>query len=559
MFASLTHRKLTLLALATFALAWSAAVSPAHAVAPVTEVYGTADDGTVLHWVVYTPTTPGPWPAVLVIHGGGFSDGTPTSSPESVSCGQDLATAGYIAFSIEYRLAPPGRLAGQKSSGRFPQQSDDAKLAIRAARADARCNGQVGGVGGSAGGYLVAYCAATGTAGNDRIDVGVSLSGLYDASDFSPNANSGFFTSSVTNYVNVPTTNTPVLRSASPGWLATNSITPLFMVNSLEDPMPYVQLGDMIQHLDALGVTNYQTQSLIGGAHAFANWPAVKTEALTFLANGFAGIAPPPPLPTPPASSLTRKLVNLSTRADVATGDNAMVGGFIVTGATDKRVVLRAIGPSLAQYGVQGALADTVLDLYDSAGVLMESNDNRIALDGIPNPLLPTDPFESYLVADLPPGSYTAVLHGNGSATGGALYELYDVDPENSNVANISTRGDIAAGSDVIIGGFIVGGTDPTSVIVRAIGPSLAAFGVKTPLPNPYLELHDSNGSVIALNDNWRSTQEQQIIQTKIPPTSNLESAIVETLAPGNYTTVVRDANFATGVALVEAYNLEQQ
>ena len=124
---------------------------------PQTEVYGTASDGTVLHWIVYQPSTPGPWPTVLVIHGGGFNAGSPDSSSESVTCAQDLAAAGYIAFSIEYRLAPPGALPGQTSDGRFPDQSDDVKLAIRTARPDPRCNGQVGAVGGSAGGYQVAF------------------------------------------------------------------------------------------------------------------------------------------------------------------------------------------------------------------------------------------------------------------------------------------------------------------------------------------------------------------------------------------------------------------
>ncbi|MEO6970938.1 MAG: alpha/beta hydrolase, partial [Chthoniobacterales bacterium] len=155
-----------------------------RASAQTVEVFGTAADGTVLHWYVYTPSTPGPWPAVLVIHGGGFNANTPNSSPDSITCAEDLAAAGYIAFSIEYRLAPPGALPGQKSDGRFPQQEDDVKLAVRTARADSRCNGQVGAVGGSAGGYHVAYVAATGTPGYDRIDVGVCLSGLYDMSDF---------------------------------------------------------------------------------------------------------------------------------------------------------------------------------------------------------------------------------------------------------------------------------------------------------------------------------------------------------------------------------------
>ena len=557
MFSINTRMKILFGALATLVVGLGLCVPRASA--QTVEVFGTAADGTVLHWYVYTPSTPGPWPAVLVIHGGGFNANTPNSSPDSITCAEDLAAAGYIAFSIEYRLAPPGALPGQKSDGRFPQQEDDVKLAVRTARADSRCNGQVGAVGGSAGGYHVAYVAATGTPGDDRIDVGVGLSGLYDMSDFTPNPTLPYFTETVTNYANVATTATTTLRADSPAWLADKTIAPLFMVNSIRDPMPYSQIADMIMHLDALGVTNYGTMSLPGGAHAFANWTGSKVQALQFLANGFAGVPPPPPLPVPSPGDSTKKLVNVSTRANVGTGDNVMAGGFIITGTTDKRVVLRALGPSLSQSGVSGALSDPVLELYDPSGNLIESNDNAQNLGGIPNPLQPPNASESLLTAVLPPGAYTTILHGAGNLTGVALSEVYDVNPVNSLVANISTRADVATSSDVIIGGFIVGGTDPTSVIVRALGPSLAALGVSSPLKDPYLELHDGNGALIASNDNWRSTQEQQIINTTIPPTNDKESAIVATLNPGNYTAVVRDANFGTGVALVEAYDLAPQ
>ena len=523
---------------------------------PRTEVFGYASDGTVLHWVVYTPATPGPWPAVLVIHGGGFDSNTPDSSPESITCGQDLAAAGYIAFSIEYRLAPPGALPGQTSDGRFPDQSDDAKVAIRAARNDQRCNGQVGAVGGSGGGYLVAFCLGTGTFGDDRLDVGVGLSGAYDLSDLSPNPTLTYFTTTVTNYVGVTATDTAALRAASPAWLVDSTIAPLLMVNSTRDSMPYSQLGDMIEHLDALGVTNYQALTQAGGKHAFANWPDVKDVALTFLANGFAGVPPPPPVPAPPPGETSQKLLNVSTRADAGLGENVMVGGFIVSGDSDKRVVLRALGPSLSQVGVGGTLADPVITLYDSKGVLMESNDNRLALGGVVNPLLPSDPSESFLTAILPPDSYTAVVEGVNGTSGVALVEVYDLEPGSSRVANISTRGDIASATDAMIGGFIVGGSDPTEVIVRALGPSLAAFGVTNPLPDPVLEVYDSNGTLTAANDNWRSIQEQDI-QATLPPTNNLESAIVARLVPGVYTAVVHDASHSTGVGLVEVYNLE--
>jgi hypothetical protein len=411
-------------------------------------------------------------------------------------------------------------------------------------------------VGGSAGGYHTAFAATTGTIGYDRIDVGVSLSGAYDLSDFSPNPNLANFTANVTNYVGVPSTNIAALRVASSAWLADQTVSPLLFVSTIEDPMPYSQFADLIMHLDALGVTNYQVVSLAGAAHSFKNWAAVKQQALAFLAAGFAGVPLPPPLPSPAPADLSEKLLNISARANVGADDKVMVAGFIVTGDSDKRVILRALGPSLASVGLIGVLADPTLTLYDSTGRLMEANDDRLALPGVINPLLPQDPSESLLTAILPPGNYTAVLEGGNETSGVGLVELYDVEPGSSGVANISTRGDIAAAGDLIIGGFIIGGADPTQVIVRALGPSLATFGVSNPLPDPVLELFDANGVLVEVNDNWRSTQEKEIVAT-IPPTNDLESAIVATLPPGDYTALVHDATHSAGVGLVEVYNLE--
>ncbi len=556
-----SYRRRSILALfSALGFCFSLAVAPAGAgVVPRNEVFANASDGTALHWDVYTPTTPGPWPAVLVIHGGGFDAGSPTSSPESVTCAQDLAAAGYIAFSIEYRLAPPGFLPGQRSAGYFPDQTSDVKLAVRTARKDPRCNGQVGAVGGSAGGYHAAFVATTGTPRDDRVDVAVSLSGAYDLSDESPSPNLTAFTQNVTNFVNVPVTDTAQLQAASPAWLADGQTAPLFLINTLEDPMPYSQMGDFIEHLDAAGVTNYAAASFPGQAHSFANWTVAKQAALAFLADRFAGVPSPPPLPTPRPGDLSEKLLNVSTRSLVSSGDDVMVGGFIVTGASTKRVVLRALGPSLGQSGVAGALADPSIALYDGAGTLMETNDNRLALTGVPNPLLPANAAESYLTAVLPAGNYTAVVQGANGASGVALVELYDLQPSTSRVANISTRADIANPGDAVIGGFIVGGTEPTRVIARALGSSLRFSGVARPLPDPALELHDSNGTLLYSNDNWRSTQAQEIIDTTIPPGDDREAAIVATLPPGGYTALVRDASGATGVSLVEVYNLAPQ
>jgi acetyl esterase/lipase len=520
------------------------------------EVYGVAPDGTQLEWVVYKPDGAGPWPAVLVIHGGGFKGG---GSASGAPVALDLAAAGYIAFSIEYRLAPPGALPGQVSDGRYPQQTDDVKMAVRAARANPLCNGKVGAVGGSAGGYHTAFVAATGTPGDDRIDVGVSMSGAYDFSDFSSDPNIWNFTNDVTNYVNVPTTDIEALRAASPAWLVDATVPPLFLINTAQDPMPFPQLADMTSKLDSLGVTSYRALTLPGSEHAFDYWPTVKDEAIAFLAAGFAGAPAPSPTPTPdPVRTGPGKLVNVSTRVHVGSGDRVMIGGFIIRGAVRKNVVLRALGPSLAQDGVTGALADPVLQLFDSAGNLIEMNDNWSSAPQnlVDLGLAPTSPAEAAISTTLPEGNYTAVLSGANGSSGVALLELYDLDPGGSILSNISTRGEVVSGDDPIIGGFIAGGAKPTHVLIRAIGPSLTALGVTGALPDPVLELRNSDGSLLFSNDNWRSDQEQQVLDTTIPPTNDRESAIVATLAPGNYTAIVRDASGRSGVALVEAYAL---
>ena len=549
--------RLALVAVLGCALSFAGA---ARAAAEVTEQYGTASDGTPLHWVVYTPQTPGPWPVVLVIHGGGFLSGTPDSSAESIVAAQDLAASGYLALSIEYRLAPPGMLPGQTSDGRFPQQTDDVKLAVRTARHDPRCNGQVGALGGSAGGYHVAFAATTGTPGDDRIDVGVSLSGAYDLSDFSASPNIGNFTTFVTNYVGATTAEIAALRAASPAWVLDHSAAPLYLVNTLEDPMPYSQLPDMIAKLDQAGATNYQALSLTGHLHAFAYWQTVKDHALAFLAAGFAGITPPPPSPTPtPGAPAAKQLLNVSTRAEVSSDSGVMIGGFIVTGANAKRVLLRGLGPSLAQDNLSGTLANPYLQLFDGEGVLVEANDNWRLPGNLPANLLPTDASESLLTAILPAGNYTAVLSGVGGTSGIGLFELYDLEAQNSRVANISTRGKVGTDEKVIIGGFIIGGESPTRVLVRALGPSLTAQGVTGALANPTLEVHDSDGSLLFRNDDWRSDQETEIEKTTIPPTDDRESAIVAPLPPGNYTALVSGVANSTGIGLIEVYNLDNR
>ena len=248
-------------------------------------------------------------------------------------------------------------------------------------------------------------------------------------------------------------------------------------------------------------------------------------------------------------------LLNISTRMRVETGDNAMIGGFIVTGFTPKKVLLRAIGPSLP---VNGKLADPTLEL-------VRPNDTPIFNDNwqdaqeteIDQTLPPDHPNESAIIATLEPGAYTAIVRGLDGGTGVGLVEAYDLDQAApSTLANISTRGRVQTGDNVTIGGFIVGGNRAAKILVRAIGPSLSGQGVTGALQDPTLELVDKNGTKIS-NDDWASTQEQAIKDTKVPPPHNRESAILATLPPDPYTAIVRGKDGTTGIALVEVYNIQ--
>jgi hypothetical protein len=251
-------------------------------------------------------------------------------------------------------------------------------------------------------------------------------------------------------------------------------------------------------------------------------------------------------------------LANISTRLHVQTADNAMIGGFIITGTEQKTVIVRGIGPSLP---LAGALADPFIEVYGPSGEFLAANDNwreattrtEITASG----LAPANDLEPALWGVLNPGAYTVVVRGKNDSTGIGLFEVYDLDQAvESNLGNISTRGLVGTGDDVMIGGTIVVGTVPGKALFRAIGPSLTNFGVSNALGDPVLELHDGDGVLIATNYDWRDTQEAEIIATGLQPSNNLESALVRKLAPGPYTAIVRGLNNTTGVALVEAYNL---
>jgi Trypsin-like peptidase domain len=275
----------------------------------------------------------------------------------------------------------------------------------------------------------------------------------------------------------------------------------------------------------------------------------------------------------------TGNLGNVSTRAFVQTGDNVMIGGFIVQGSAPKRVIVRAIGPDLSQYGVPNALADPTLELHDGTGALIASSDNWqttiiggiITADQVADIQNsghgPGDPRESAIIANLSPGNYTAIVRGVNNTTGIALVEVYDLDASNASIlGNISTRSFVQTGDNVMIGGFIVRGTAPERVIVRAIGPELSQYGVPNPLADPTLELHDGTGALIASNDDWQHTiiggiitadQVADIQNSGHAPGDPRESAIIANLLPGNYTAILRGVSNTTGAALVEVYDLQ--
>jgi hypothetical protein len=267
-----------------------------------------------------------------------------------------------------------------------------------------------------------------------------------------------------------------------------------------------------------------------------------------------------------PCSTTGPTLLNISTRMRVLTGEQVLIGGFIITGTDPKNVIIRGTGPSLNGVGI--TLADPTLELHQG-NTTLATNDNwkisdqtgqsqqtEIEATTIP----PTNDLESAILMTLNPGTYTAVLAGKSEGTGVGVVEVYDLaQAANSQLANISTRGFVDTGDNVMIGGLIVGGGS-AHVIVLALGPSIPVQGA---LADPTLELHDVNGVTIATNDNWKindqtgQSQQAEIEATTIPPTNDLESALVQTLAPGNYTAIVRGKNNTVGVGLVAAYNLQ--
>ncbi|MBA3607150.1 MAG: aryl-sulfate sulfotransferase [Chthoniobacterales bacterium] len=263
--------------------------------------------------------------------------------------------------------------------------------------------------------------------------------------------------------------------------------------------------------------------------------------------------------------TVSARNLNISTRGNVGPGDDALIGGFIVTGTEPQTIIFRALGPSLgAMVGNSATLADPSLTIFDSSGAEVASNDDwesdpgagQITAEGF----APGDPAEAATVQTLDPGAYTFVVRGDDEVPGIALVEAYDLSPlADSKLANISTRGLVGTGDNVLISGFIVGEVDSTTVVLRAIGPSLAATGIAAPLADPSLEVFDASGTSIATNDNWQEDlSASDIEQNGLAPSDDAESATLLHLPAGAYTTIVSSSSGAdTGIGLVEFYDLQ--
>jgi len=314
----------------------------------------------------------------------------------------------------------------------------------------------------------------------------------------------------------------------------------------------------------APSTNNAADYSVTAGTATFTNNAGASTTLITITPS-------PTPTPTPSATpsatptATPGTLANISTRLRVLSGDNVLIGGMIATGSTNTRVILRAIGPSLTDLGVPGALANPTLELFQGSTLLMSNDDwqnssqqAEIAASGF----APGNTFESAIIWPLVPGQgYTAIVRGINGTTGVGVVEAYDLDHlPTSKLANISTRGFVDVDSDVMIAGVIVGPPTGTNakVLARALGPSLADLGVPGVVADPTLELVNSSGTVIRSNNNWQddSSQRALIEAAGLAPGHLEEAALVETVAPGAYTAIVRGSNRTTGVGLVEVYHI---
>jgi subtilase family protein len=273
-----------------------------------------------------------------------------------------------------------------------------------------------------------------------------------------------------------------------------------------------------------------------------------------------AAVTAPIPTATPAASPPGVQLVNIAGRLLVGTGNDVGIGGFIMKGAASKKVLIRALGPSLSGAGIANPLEDPVLELHEENGTVIvndnwrSSNEGEIQQSG----LAPSENAEAAIIATLPPGNHTAIIKGAGNTTGVGIVEIYDLETPIGDLGNLSVRANIQTGDNALIAGVIISAGDPRRVVFRGIGPSLKFFGVPAALDDTTLEVRDVNGVILGTNDNWQdASNASDISATGLAPNTDEESVVLTTLGPGQYTAIVRGANDATGVGLAEVYKLD--
>jgi hypothetical protein len=309
------------------------------------------------------------------------------------------------------------------------------------------------------------------------------------------------------------------------------------------------------------------TVALVDGSGVLDVQLAPGTHSLTAHYAGNAELAESASVPLQQmVTGIAGHLANLSTRAQVLGGENALIGGFIVGGSEPKTIVVNVAGPSLANFGIANPVPNPILTVVRSSDhSIVASNDDwqsqdpaavsRIQASGFQ----PNDPLEPAIALTLPPGAYTALVQGQGGATGTGLLGIFEVDKPESPLINLSTRGRVLTGNDVMIAGFIVQGDAPQTVVVNVAGPHLANFGITDPLRNPTLTIvRSSDNSIIAANDDWQAQANPAdvaaIEASGFQPNDALEPAVILTLQPGAYTAIVQGAGGSTGVGLVGVF-----
>lgn len=333
------------------------------------------------------------------------------------------------------------------------------------------------------------------------------------------------------------------------------SVPSIARIGSVHSPLTYTATSDNAAIADAK----------VSESNLLVSGKGVGTAHITVTATDIDGASVSQNF-TVNVTTAPGRLVNISTRLEVRTNDEVLIGGFILIGDAPKRLIVRAIGPSLSSQGISSPLTNPTLELHDSSGATIATSDSwadATKQDIIDTGIPPTNVNEGALLVTLPSSSsgtaYTAVVRGVNNAQGIALVEVYDLDSgAGSRLANIATRGRVGTAEErVMIGGFFIGGTESKKVLIRALGPSLAGQGVTGTLADPKLQLNDANGNQIDANNDWQtSAQAAEIQATGVAPTNAKEAASLKTLAPGAYTAIVRTNNNTAGVAAVEIYQL---